>query len=247
MDDLLVDFLTETNEGLAALDTALLRLERTPDDRPTLSEVFRQVHTIKGTCGFLGLGRLERIAHAAENVLGRYRDGTLAVTQAGITLILRTLDRIKAILAGLEASGSEPAGDDAALIAALDAAAAGEREGGATESAAPGAAAILPVAPDPDPPAPLPPAGSDAPDPASAPAPAGGAAPPQTIRVAVDVLEELMVLVGELVLTRNQLLQLARARGDSALTVPLQRLSRITSDLQEGAMKTRMQPKHRPA
>ena len=70
MDDLLADFLTETHEGLAALDAALVRLERTPDDQPTLSEVFRLVHTIKGTCGFLGLSRLEAVAHAAENVLG---------------------------------------------------------------------------------------------------------------------------------------------------------------------------------
>ncbi|WP_419900493.1 hybrid sensor histidine kinase/response regulator, partial [Roseomonas sp. USHLN139] len=77
---------------------------------------------------------------------------------------------------------------------------------------------------------------------AAAPAAGGGAAPPQTIRVAVDVLEDLMTLVSELVLTRNQLLQLVRARSDAALTVPLQRLSHITSELQEGVMKTRMQP-----
>ena len=77
MDDLLADFLTETQEGLGALDAALVRLERAPDDMATLSEVFRIVHTIKGTCGFLGLARMEGVAHAAENVLGRYRDGTV--------------------------------------------------------------------------------------------------------------------------------------------------------------------------
>src|SRR4051812_42933622 len=77
MDDLLADFLTETNEGLVALDAALVRLERAPEDAATLSEVFRIVHTIKGTCGFLGLSRMESVAHAGENVLGRYRDGTL--------------------------------------------------------------------------------------------------------------------------------------------------------------------------
>ncbi|MBR0680549.1 hybrid sensor histidine kinase/response regulator, partial [Roseomonas eburnea] len=125
MDDLLADFLTETHEGLTALDSALVRLERTPDDHPTLSEVFRLVHTIKGTCGFLGLSRLEAVAHAAENVLGRYRDGTLPVTPAGITVILAALDRIKAIVAGLEATGSEPTGEDAPLITALDEAAEG--------------------------------------------------------------------------------------------------------------------------
>ena len=92
MDDLLADFLTETHEGLAALDAALVRLERTPDDTRPWREVFRVVHTIKGTCGFLGLPRLEAVAHAAENVLGRWRDGALKVTPDGITLILRALD-----------------------------------------------------------------------------------------------------------------------------------------------------------
>ncbi|EFH09179.1 Hpt domain-containing protein, partial [Teichococcus cervicalis] len=126
MDDLLADFLTETNEGLASLDVALLKLEKAPDDKPTLSEIFRSVHTIKGTCGFLGLSRLEKVAHAAENVLGKYRDGSLKVTPEGITLILSAIDCLKTIVAGLEASGSEPQGDDTRLIAALDAAWRGE-------------------------------------------------------------------------------------------------------------------------
>ncbi|TCZ58626.1 hybrid sensor histidine kinase/response regulator [Roseicella aquatilis] len=247
MDDLLADFLTETSEGLVALDAALVRLERMPGDAATLSEVFRIVHTIKGTCGFLGLPRLERVAHAAESVLGRYRDGTQPVTQGGITLILAALDAIRAIVAGLEATGSEPAGDDAPLIARLDAAAEGTSAG--SEEAAPPApaataepeiglpeaTATVPDGPDPAPQEAAPDATPDA-------APTGGAAPPQTIRVSVDVLEDLMMLVSELVLTRNQLLQLARTQGDSAFAVPLQRLSHITTELQEGVMKTRMQP-----
>ncbi|MBR0648484.1 hybrid sensor histidine kinase/response regulator [Roseomonas terrae] len=242
MDDLLADFLTETHEGLVALDSALVRLERAPDDQPTLSEVFRLVHTIKGTCGFLGLPRLEAVAHAAENVLGRYRDGTLAVTAGGITLILSALDRVKAIVAGIEASGTEPAGDDAALIGALDAAA----EGQAVEPPpadirhaldsppATEAGAIDVARPDPAP--------VEAPSAEMATTDLAGGAAPQTIRVSVDVLENLMTLVSELVLTRNQLLQLARAHQSDAFAVPLQRLSHITSDLQEGVMKTRMQP-----
>ena len=75
MDDLIADFLTETSENIADLDVALLKLERTPDDQDTLSLIFRLVHTIKGTCGFLGLPRLEHVAHAAENVLGKYVTG----------------------------------------------------------------------------------------------------------------------------------------------------------------------------
>jgi len=234
MDDLIADFLTETHEGLAALDVALVRLEKAPDDQPTLGEIFRVIHTIKGTCGFLGLSRLEKVAHAGENVLGRYRDGALKVTPDGITLILQALDRIKAIVTGIEQKGAEPAGDDAALIAALDALADG---GGAppvvaapaAEPDAPQAAAVVPP--------------SAAEPPADAPAPeAGGVVAAQSIRVSVDVLEGLMMLVSELVLTRNQLMQVARARSDQAFSVPLQRLSHITSDLQDGVMKTRMQP-----
>ncbi|MBX6746602.1 MAG: chemotaxis protein CheW, partial [Acetobacteraceae bacterium] len=233
MDDLLADFLTETQEGLVTLDAALVRLEQAPDDAPTLSEVFRVVHTIKGTCGFLGLGRLEAVAHAAENVLGRYRDRSLSVTRDGISLILRALDSIRAIVAGLEATGAEPEGDDAPLIAALNAAAAGEAPPAAPqpEASAPAVSAGPATATPPPAPAAEPP-------PEASPA----NAPPQTIRVSVEVLEDLMVLVSELVLTRNQLLQLARAEENSAFAVPLQRLSHITSDLQEGVMKTRMQP-----
>ncbi len=227
MDDLLVDFLTETNESLAELDVALVRLERTPDDQPTLSLIFRLVHTIKGTCGFLGLPRLERVAHAAENVLGRVRDGELAATSAIVSAVLAALDRIKEIMAGLAEAGAEPAGADDALIAALDTAAAAGRAGA---DAAPPAEPTLAAPPLAEAATPAPREGADA------------VVTGQTIRVGVDVLEDLMTLVSELVLTRNQLLQLARNEQNSAFAVPLQRLSHITTDLQEGVMKTRMQP-----
>ena len=294
MDDLLADFLTETNENLAELDVALLALERTPGDADTLGLIFRMVHTIKGTCGFLGLPRLERVAHAAENVLGQLRDGTLTASPAMVSQILLALDRIKAILAGLSQSGAEPAGDDAVLIAGLNATASGQAPAqvehpvtSATPPPAPAPVPPVPVAAAPVVPAPIvpapvvaamaeksaPPVASPAPaiaaaaeaspGPAAATpvgaatgavssAPAGDAAgalvagsavaAAQTIRVAVDVLEDLMTLVSELVLTRNQLLQLARMQENSGFTAPLQRLSHITSELQEGVMKTRMQP-----
>ena len=251
MDDLLADFLIETNEGLQSLDGALLSLERNPGDASVLGEVFRTIHTIKGTCGFLGLPRLERVAHAGENVLGCWREGSLAVTPGGISLILTAVDRIKLIVAGLENAGIEPAGDDGDIIEPLDAAFRGETPQAAPAVEAPSRspAPVPHPAPSPAPflglaTAPAPPAASD---PAPTPAPVADsvavvAAAPQTIRVAVDVLEDLMVLVSELVLTRNQLLQLARSASNSPFTVPLQRLSQITSDLQDGVMKTRMQP-----
>ena len=238
MDDLLADFLTETHEGLSAVDEALLRLERVPDDAPTLAEIFRQVHTIKGTCGFLGLSRLEKVAHSAETMLGLYRDGSLKVTPEGITLIFAAVDAIRQIVLGLEQHGQEPEGDDSAVIAALDSAARGESvalpsapqakaeaQTEASVEAAPAAAPASRVA-----------------EAAAEAVQTESAAAQQTIRVSVEVLEDLMTLVSELVLTRNQLMQLARASSDSQISVPLQRLSHITSELQEGVMKTRMQP-----
>jgi two-component system, chemotaxis family, sensor kinase CheA len=244
MDDLIADFLTETNESLADLDVALVKLERTPDDQETLSLIFRLVHTIKGTCGFLGLPRLERVAHAGESVLGKVRDGVLVATPDVVSAVLTALDRVKAIVAGLAATGAEPAGDDSELIAALDAAAAGE---------APVVTAAQIPEPEPEPEEEVAPEPVVTPvveaKPAAAPPPKQTAqeagepvATNQTIRVTVDVLEDLMTLVSELVLTRNQLLQLARTQENNGFTVPLQRLSHITSDLQEGVMKTRMQP-----
>ena len=99
MDDLLSEFLTETAENLSVLDVELVRLEQNPNNPELLSNIFRLVHTIKGTCGFLGLPRLERVAHASENVLGKFRDGTLTITPGAVSVILRSLDTIKGILA----------------------------------------------------------------------------------------------------------------------------------------------------
>lgn len=121
MDDLLREFLTETNESIAQLDVELVRLEQTPNDPELLSSIFRLVHTVKGTCGFLGLPRLEKVAHAAENVLGKFRDGQLHVTTTAVSLILTVIDRIKELLAVLEETEAEAPGDDSQLIAALNA------------------------------------------------------------------------------------------------------------------------------
>jgi len=267
MDDLLPDFLIEAHESLGELEIALVRLEKAPQDKATLSSIFRHVHTIKGTCGFLGLSRLEHAAHAAEEVLGKYRDGIVAVTPDSITLILRALDTFKEIVAGIAETGAEPVGDDSALVDALNAVASGGTAPAPAPSPVAEAEAVADIAhpdsPDPEARAPAPPASaapaSAAPAsaaPASAApaavaptavAPAAGPAAKTeaaatTIRVTVDVLENLMTLVSELVLTRNQLLQTARAEEGSAFAVPLQRLTQITSDLQEGVMKTRMQP-----
>ena len=126
MDDLLPEFLIEASENLAVIDVELVRFEQDPNDSAILQDIFRLVHTIKGTSGFLGLPRLESVAHAGEDVLGKFRDGDLEVTPTAVTLILRAIDTIKEILAGLEEHGAEPEGDDSELIAALGTLAEGE-------------------------------------------------------------------------------------------------------------------------
>ena len=120
MDDLLVEFLTETSESLDQLDVELVKLEQDPNDPALLSNIFRLVHTIKGTCGFLGLPRLESVAHAGENILGKFRDGAIEVNPDGVTLILECLDRIKELLGELERTEAEPEGNDKALIDRLN-------------------------------------------------------------------------------------------------------------------------------
>src|SRR6478736_3844674 len=119
MDDLLREFLTETNESLDTVDNQLVRFEQDPNNAKILDNIFRLVHTIKGTCGFLGLPRLEALAHAAETLMGKFRDG-MPVTTAAVSLILVTLDRIKEILGELERHAAEPEGSDQDLIEALE-------------------------------------------------------------------------------------------------------------------------------
>src|ERR1700756_367647 len=101
MDDLLREFVTETNESLDVVDVELVRFEQDPNNAKILDNIFRLVHTIKGTCGFIGLPRLEALAHAAETLMGKFRDG-LAVTAEAVSLVLAAIDRIKTILDGLE-------------------------------------------------------------------------------------------------------------------------------------------------
>lgn len=313
MDDLLREFLTETSESLDTVDNQLVRFEQDPNNAKILDNIFRLVHTIKGTCGFLGLPRLEALAHAGETLMGKFRDG-MPVTAEAVTLILGSIDRIKEILGGLEATEVEPQGNDQDLIVQLHQMV----ERGMAAMSAPAApvasAPVMPAAPVPEAPVvsgpPVQPASVEgtltvqalerelrpgevsldelerafqetetevvtpppvakvaaAPAPAPEPEPRVVAAPKgpkavakktvveveatsdsdrvanQSIRVNVDTLEHLMTMVSELVLTRNQLLEISRRNEDTEFKVPLQRLSNVTAELQEGVMKTRMQP-----
>jgi two-component system chemotaxis sensor kinase CheA len=303
MDDLLREFLTETSESLDTVDNQLVKFEQEPNNAKILDNIFRLVHTIKGTCGFLGLPRLEALAHAGETLMGKFRDG-MPVTAEAVTLILSSIDRIKEILGGLEATEAEPDGSDQDLIVKLEemvergmaamsepvepaiaakpAVAQGTLVPQTLERALrPGEVSLddlerafretaIEAAPAPTPKQPAAP--SPSPSPAAAPAPAeapaaekraaaakeklaakktvvdpeimseGDRIANQSIRVNVDTLEHLMTMVSELVLTRNQLLEISRRNEDTEFKVPLQRLSNVTAELQEGVMKTRMQP-----
>ncbi|HKM86996.1 MAG TPA: hybrid sensor histidine kinase/response regulator [Xanthobacteraceae bacterium] len=225
MDDLLREFLSETNESLNLVDAELVRFEQEPNNGNILGNIFRLVHTIKGTCGFLGLSRLEALAHAAETLMGKFRDG-MPVTTEAVTVVLSTIDRIKTILDEIEAQQQEPTGSDGDLIDHLGCL---TRQENATPQPAPPAA----------------PKKLDKSDKVVAERADEERSEPlanHSIRVNVDTLDYLMTTVSELVLTRNQLLEIVRQHEDSDFKVPLQRLSNVTAELQEGVMKTRMQP-----
>ena len=271
MDDILKDFLVETAEHIDAAGDQLVQLERDPSDVEMISSIFRLVHTIKGTCGFLGLARLARVAHAAENMIGRLRDGAPASAEA-VTLILSAVDRIKTILVAIESRGEEPPGDDSELIGDLSAHAATmesqgplvlslkdlakvAQEESAKDQSAQAARAQDQGAHD----ASLAEQSASATPPPDAPAPhahghneavaeSGDKARQlknDTIRVTVDALESLMLLVSELVLTRNQLTEVTRSNTDEAVKGALQRLSAVATDLQDAVMRARMQPMSR--
>lgn len=259
MDDLIAEFLTETNESIEQLDNDLVNLEQNPNDKELLSRIFRLMHTIKGTCGFLDLPRLAKVAHHAENVLGRFRDGDLEVTPDYVTLIFESLDTIKFIISEIEMNGTEPETDSSALINKLDAVYEGRDTKEARAQEEPPSADVesedepaLEETED------ITSEADDTLQEASVPPPAEPQAEEtvaktsntgnaqsssnQTLRVNVDVLENLMTMVSELVLTRNQLLQILRTQSETDFTSPLQRLNHVVSDLQEGVMQTRMQP-----
>jgi two-component system chemotaxis sensor kinase CheA len=291
LDDIVQEFLVESHENLDALDGDLVALEQDPASRDLISRIFRTIHTIKGTSGFLAFGRLETLTHAGESLLVRLRDGAQPVTPATITALLTMVDGVRALLAEIEASSTE---GDVEITAAIDAVnrqlndpgaaaepqavpaapapVAAEPAAVAPVAAAPAAPAAVEVpaaaAPVAAPVAPVAPAPVQVPAPVEIPAvvepvtvdlPVAGEADwvgagaedhaqhrrsiaDTAIRVDVDLLDSLMNLVGELVLVRNQLVRAASDAGEPVIVRTTQRLNLITSELQEGIMKTRMQP-----
>jgi two-component system chemotaxis sensor kinase CheA len=298
------EFLMESHENLDQIDRDLVELEREPGSRDLISRIFRAIHTIKGTSGFLAFNRLETLAHAGESLLSRLRDGVQPVTPQTITTLLATIDGVRSLLAAIERDGNEGDVDVDRIITSVHA----QMQAEPADAAPAGATAVQPAAPagatavQPPPAAePAPVALEEptrpAPDPiegqrrplgemlveagAAHPADVGSALQQQlegderklgtilleegkaqpaavnealqaqapkrsvadsAIRVDVDLLDNLMNMVGELVLARNQLVRGVMETGDSGLVRSAQRLGMITSELQEGIMKTRMQP-----
>jgi two-component system chemotaxis sensor kinase CheA len=294
--DILKDFLIESYENLDRLDRDLVGLEKNPHDRDALAGVFRTIHTIKGTCGFLGFGKLEKVAHVGENLLSRLRDGHLTLNPERTTALLGMVDAVRQMLKEIESTGQDGDIDYPELTETLTrllAPISGDAAAGATQSGAgpadPGLASASSAKPANKASVPLPPketlaqkekeevsAGTKASppmapsesaasrlpgdDPKRKPTGKPGSAKPQdtaaqptleakardsapeTVRVGVNLLDKLMTLVGELVLARNQLLQIANTVKDGGLQAVSQRLNLIATELQEEVMKTRMQP-----
>ena len=236
LDELTREFLLESGENLDALDRSFVQLEKNPGDRETLAAIFRTIHTVKGTSGFFGFNRLEKLTHAAENLLGKLRSGDLALTPDMTAALLDTVDAIRAVLRHIETTGKESTQDHPDLIDGL-AQLSGEStstlpRGRASQTAEAAASSAAPNAPNvPNTPKP-PPSG----------APRTQNIADTSIRVDVGQLDQLMNLVGELVLARNRLMPFAAGRSDPAFLAATQRLNQITGELQERVMKTRMQP-----
>lgn len=316
MDDIVKDFLVESNENLDQLDRDLVTLEKTPTAREVLASIFRTIHTIKGTTGFLGFPRLESVAHAGENLLSLLRDGRLSLNAEITSALLAMVDAVRQILVSIENTGQEGERDYTSVVELLSRLQGDNPQGRATKGQAPAALtspnsaaaspssaipaaspAALPTVPAPE--APAPSASSAKPRPVIEPYRnlgeiliEQGKVPPEqvadavaqqqegdprrigeilvergavkpsevldalktqgetrasalsdsNIRVDVGLLDKLMNLVGELVLARNQILQFSSSQQDSTFLNTTQRLNLITTELQEGVMKTRMQP-----
>lgn len=221
-DPLIRDFLVEVKENLDRLEQALVALEQAPGDRTMLDQIFRSLHSTKGAAGFMQFARLERVAHTGENLLNAVREGAVAMDAGTTNVLLRALDTLRDVAASIERDGAEADVGTSQVLADMNALMQG------ASMAAPAASEHAAQAPAPT--------GS----PRTEAAPARGDER-ESIRVDVRVLDELMDLVGELVLSRNQILQQTQTTAGE-LSQSAQQLDRITTDLQERVMKTRMQP-----
>jgi len=228
------EFIIESNENLTRLEQEIVELEQRPRDPALLASIFRVIHTVKGTCGFLAFTTLEGVTHIAENILSQLRNGERNLTPQLTSLVLETMDAIRKELASIEATSKESGETYNDLRRRLTL---------VCNEVQPGDKA--PPVPEPAPEIVQETPHAVAPEPTTsseAATPKGSLISDSTIRVDVGLLDKLMNLVGELVLARNQILQFNSRQDDATLNGTAQRLNLITTQLQEGVMKTRMQP-----
>ncbi len=217
MDEFLDEFLIECSENVTQIDGDLLLLET--GDREVLKTIFRAIHTLKGSCGMFGFKRLEYLAHCTEDVFEKMRDGHLEPSPLILSKVLQSIDIIRNHLSEIQKNGSEPEGHDVEIINDLleimsQKVSSHEATKEIQDTAKSELNSVIATTQIAD----------------------------NSLRVNIDVLDEIMNAIGELVLSRNRLIQLNKTDTDSIFTGPIQHLDRITSGLQEAVMKTRMQP-----
>ncbi|HWR14511.1 MAG TPA: chemotaxis protein CheW [Terriglobales bacterium] len=256
MDEIIKEFLVESNDNLDQLDRDLVELEKEPDSSELLARIFRAIHTVKGTSGVLGFGKLESVAHVGESLLSRMRDGKLRLNSKIATGLLKMVDALREVLQSIDSTGGEGDGDYSSVIAQLkqllesaleERTPLGQILVEKTEQAVQEALAAQHAGDGRKLGEILVERGAVSPDILNEAlrlqqSEAGSHVSGSSIRVDVNLLDKLMNLVGELVLARNQILQFTGTETDSAFLGTAQRLNLITTELQEGVMKTRMQP-----
>ena len=265
-DDILVEFIVEAREILDQLDLDFVQLEITPDDKKLVGNIFRAMHTLKGSSGFFAFKRLEKVSHAGESLLGKIRDGQLTLDTQKATILLSALDCLRVIIEGIEATQTEPAGDDSALVENLLALAAGKEANVVAQATPPAQPAATTEPPAVTAPIPEPTSQAVAPELQSAPVKSSlamtsedsestdqvwapdpadivktqeSAAP---VKVSLELLDRLMNLVSEMVLARNRLLPFTNQFSDHDFSSAVRVVDLLTLELQERMMKTRMQP-----
>jgi two-component system chemotaxis sensor kinase CheA len=241
------EFLVESHENLDQLDTDLVGLEKSATPGQALGRIFRTLHTIKGSCSFLGFPHLEAVAHAGEDLLGRLRGGDVALNRFVTDALLRMVDAIRKKLASIEDAGHDGSADEQDLIDLLNRLAGARPVDGTVvanhgqKGRVPGvsssdfmlsADAATPVVDS------ARPATGDEPETGTD----GSAVYDASVRIHVDLLDKLMTIAGEIVLARNQILQYSQRHGDPSFQNTCRQLNLITTELQEHVMKTRLLP-----
>ena len=232
-DEIIKEFLTECNEHLDLLDSGFIAIEKDSTCEKTISNIFRSIHSIKGGAGMLSFFHLEKLTHAGESLLSRLRDGSLSLTSDMVTALLKTVDEVRLMLQCIGQTGNDGDKDCSLLIECLNQLATGKAE------PVVGKKSKKEIKKNPQKEEPAESLDSldevDIPD-------LKTASVETTVRIDVALLYKLMNLVGELVLSRNQIIQFVLSISDTNFIAVSQRLNLITSELQEGVMKTRMQP-----